>query len=77
VSNEAKIFKELICFGFSRCFLVKIEQSSKISQKMPLLGRFFEVYSIMTEKQQLKPKNSSSSIFLLQLTPCLTPGARQ
>jgi len=23
---------------------------------MPLLGRFFEVYSIMTEKQRLKPK---------------------
>ena len=30
---------------------------------MPLLGWFFEVYSIMTEKQRLKPKNSSSLKF--------------
>ena len=33
---------------------------------MPLLGRFFEVYSIMTEKQRLKPKNSSSLSFDLE-----------
>ena len=49
LSDEAKIFKELFFFSFSHCFSVRIEQSSKTSkicQKMQLLGRFFKVYSI-------------------------------
>ena len=37
---------------------------------MPFLGRFFKVYSIMTEKQRLKPKKLSSlSIFASFDTP--------
>ena len=40
---------------------------------MPLLGRFFEVYSIMTEKQRLKPKNSSSLKFFASFDTLLDP----
>ena len=40
---------------------------------MPLLGRFFEVYSIMTEKQRLKPKNSSSLKYFASFDTLLDP----
>ena len=40
---------------------------------MPLLGCFFEVYSIMTEKQRLKPKNASSLQFFASFDTLLDP----
>ena len=63
VSKEAKNFKEFKFLGLSRCFSVRIEESSKTSKIQPKtggFGRFFEVYSILAEKQRPKPKNSSS-----------------
>ena len=40
---------------------------------MPLLGWFFEVYSNMTEKQRLKPKNSSSLQLFASFDTLLDP----
>ena len=63
VSKEAETFKELEFLGLGRCFSVRIEESSKTSKiqpKTPVFGRFFEVCSILAEKQRPKPKNSSS-----------------
>ena len=40
---------------------------------MPLLGRLFEVYSIMTEKQQLKAKKSSFLKFFTLFDTLLDP----
>ena len=63
VSKEAKNFKELEFLGLGRCFSVRIEESSKTSKIQPktaILGWFFEVCSILAEKQRPKPKNSSS-----------------
>ena len=63
VSKEAKNFKEFEFLGLSRCFSVRIEESSKTSKIQPktaILGWFFEVCSILAEKQRPKPKNSSS-----------------
>ena len=62
VSKEAKNFKELEFLGLGRCFSVRIEESSKtskIQRKTAILGWFFEVCSILAEKQRPKPKNSS------------------
>ena len=66
VSKEAETFKELKFLGLGRCFSVRIEESSKMSKIQPktsVLGRFFEVCSILAEKQQSKPNNSSSLKF--------------
>ena len=63
VSKEAKNFKEFKFLGLSRCFSVRIEESSKTSKIQPktaILGRFFEVWSIWAEKQPPKTKNSIS-----------------
>ena len=63
VSKEAKNFKEFEFLGLSRCFSVRIEESSKTSKIQPktaILGWFFQVCSILAEKQRPKPKNSSS-----------------
>ena len=40
---------------------------------MPLLGRYFKVFSIMTEKERLKPKNSSSLKFYASFDTLLDP----
>ena len=58
-SKEAKFFKELIFLGFMHYFLAKIEQSSKLSKtelKNAHLEWFFEVYSILAEKQRMKQR---------------------
>ena len=63
VSKEVETFKELEFLGLGRCFSVRIEESSKTSKIQPkttVFGRFFEVCSILAEKQRPKPKNSSS-----------------
>ena len=63
VSKESKNFKEFEFLGLSRCFSVTIEESSKTSNIQPktaIFGWFFEVCSILAEKEQPKPKNSSS-----------------
>ena len=62
-SKEVKFIKELDFLGFSRCFLARIEKSSKTSKIQPncvILRCFFEVCSILTEKQRLKPRKSNS-----------------
>ena len=61
VSKEAKFIKEFDFLGFSRCFSARIEKSSKTSKIQPncvILWWFFEVCSILTEKQRLKPRKS-------------------
>ena len=63
VSKEAKNFKELEFLGLGRCFSVRIEESSKttkIQPKTAVLGWFFEVCSILAEKQRPKPRNLDS-----------------
>ena len=59
VLKEAKNFKELKFLGFS----VRIDESSKTSKIQPkttIFRWFFEVCSILAEKQRPKPKNLSS-----------------
>ena len=61
-SKERKFIKEFDFLGFSRCFSVRIEKSSKTSKIQPncvILRWFFEVCSILTEKQRLKPRKSN------------------
>ena len=82
-SKEEKFFKEFDFLGFSRCFSAIIEKTLKMSKIEPncvILGWFFEVYSILSEKQRLKPRKSKSLInfasFDAQLDPpsCETSG---
>ena len=59
VSKEANFIKEFNFLGFSCCFSARIEKSSKTSKIQPncvILRCFFEVCSILAEKQRLKPK---------------------
>ena len=63
VSEEAEDFKELEFFGLVRCFSVKIEETSKLAkivEKTAIFQQFFEVYSILTEKQRTKLKKLTS-----------------
>ena len=63
MSKEAEIFKELEFLGLRRYFSAKIEQTSKHHPKMAVFGWILDVFedsSILTEKQQPKPKNLSS-----------------
>ena len=58
VSNEAKFFQEVKFLGFMRCFSVKIEKSSKMSKIQPKMHKkryIFKYFSILTEKQRMKP----------------------
>ena len=76
VSKEAKFIKEFDFLGFSRCFSARIEKSSKMSKIEPncvILGWFFEVYSILTEKQRLKPRKSNSLMNFASLDTQLDP----
>ena len=76
VSKEAKFIKEFNFLGFSRCFSARIEQSSKTSKIQPncvILGWFFEVCSILTEKQRLKPRKLNSLINFASLDTQLDP----
>ncbi len=76
VSKEAIYFKELEFLGLSCCFSVRIEESSKTSKIQPktaIFGWFFEVCSILAEKQRPKPKNSSSLKFFASFDTLLDP----
>ena len=76
VSKEAENFKELEYLGFSVCFSVRIEKSPKLikkNKKNTISGRLFKVYSVLTVKQQLKPKNSRSLKFSASFDTHLDP----
>ena len=74
MSKDAEIFKELEFLGLGCCFSAKIEQTSKNRPKMVvfcwILG-VFENSAILTEKQQPKPKNSSSLKFFVSFDTLL------
>ena len=75
-SKEAKFIKEFNFLGFSRCFSARIEQSSKTSKIQPncvILGWFFEVYSISTEKRRLKLRKLNSLMNFASLDTQLDP----
>ena len=62
-SKEVKFFKELTFLGFACYFSAKIEKSSKTSKIQPncvIFGWFFEVCSMLSEKQRLKPRKLNS-----------------
>ena len=76
VSKEEKFIKEFDFLGISRCFSARIEKSSKMSKIEPncvILWWFFEVYSILTEKQLLKPRKSNSLMNFASLDTQLDP----
>ena len=63
VSNEAKTYKELSLFDFSCCFPVIIERTLKNRPRNGIFWHIldvFEDYSILAEKQRLKPKKLCS-----------------
>ena len=63
VSKEAKNFKELESIGLMRCFSARIEKTSKnhkTHEKTLIFWHFFNVSSILGEKQCTKRKNSTS-----------------
>ena len=75
-SKEAKFLKEFDFLGFSHCFSAIIEKTSEMSKIEPncvILGWFFEVYSILTEKQQLKPRKSNPLMNFASLDALLDP----
>ena len=75
-SKEAKFIKEFNFLGFSRCFSARIEQSSKTSKIQPnciILGCFFEVCLILSEKQRPKPRRLKSLMNLASLDTQLDP----
>ena len=77
VSKEAKNFKKLEFLGLGCCFSVRTEESlktSKIQPKTTVLWRFFKICSILAEKQQPKPKNSSSLKVSASFDSLLDPG---
>ena len=65
--------------GFGCCFqseLNNLQKRSKLIEKHKkntVSGRFFEVYSILAEKQRLKPKNSNSLKFSASFDTHLDP----
>ena len=76
VSEKAKFIKEFVFLGFSHCFSARIEKSSKtfkILLNCVILKWFFEVFSILTEKQQLKPRKSNSLMNFASLDTQLDP----
>ena len=76
VSKGAKFVKKFDFLGFSHCFSARIEKSSKTSKIQPncvILRWFFEVCSILTEKQRLKPRKSKSLINFASLDTQLDP----
>ena len=75
-SKEAKFIKEFDFLGFSRCFSARIEKSSKTSKIQPncvILRWFFEVCSILTEKQRMKSRKSNSLMNFASLDTQLDP----
>ena len=75
-AKEGKFIKEFNFLGFSHYFSARIEQSSKTSKIQPnciILGFFFEVCSILTERQWLKPRKLNSLINFASLDTQLDP----
>ena len=78
MSKEAKNFNKVEFFGLVRCFSPKIEETSKKCQKMSVFSWvlwFFEVFSILAEKQRTKPIDSSSLKFFASFDTYDTPGS--
>ena len=76
MSKEAKFIKKFDILGFSRCFSVRIEQTSKNHPKITQFGRIlhvFEDYSILAEKQPLKSRKSNSLMNFTTLDCQLDP----
>ena len=76
VSKEAKNLNKVELFGLVHCFSPKIEETSKKCQKMTVFSWvlwFFEVFSILAEKQHTKPIDSSSLMFFASFDTCDTP----
>ena len=76
MSREANFVTEFDFLGFSRCFLVRIEQTSKNHPKMAQFGSIldvFEDYSSLAEKQQLKPRKLHSLINFASLDAQFDP----
>ena len=76
MSKEAKFIKKFDSLGFSRCFSVRIEQTSKINPKMTQFGCIKDVFedcSILAEKQQLKPRKTNSLMNFASLDAQLDP----
>ena len=80
VSKEAKFFTKFNFLGFVCYFSAKIEQNtktSKIKLKSTCFGWFFEVYSILAEKQRTKLRRLNSLKNLAYSDKYLDPqGAR-
>ena len=83
MSKEAKFIKDFDFLGFSRCFSLKIERTSKNHPKMTQFSWILDVFedcSILAEKQRLKPRKSNSLMnfasFDAQLDPQVTSGVK-
>ena len=80
VSKEAKFIKKFDFLGFSRCFSVRIEKTSKNYPKMTKFGSIldiFEDFSILTKKQRLKPRKLNSLMNFASLDTQLDPPTRK
>ena len=76
VSKEAEFIKKFNFLGFSCCFSARIKQTSKNLPKMSLFSSIliiFEDYSILAEKQRLKPRKSNSLINFASLDTQFDP----
>ena len=76
VSKEAKFIKKFDFLRFSRCFSVRIEQTSKNHLKMTQNSQIFDLFedcSILAEKQRLKPRKSNFLINFASLDTKLDP----
>ena len=76
MSKEAKFIKDFDFLGFSRCFSLSIEQTSKNHPKMTQFGWILDVFedcSILAEKQRLKPRKLNSLMNFASLDTQLDP----
>ena len=76
VSKETKNFKELESIGLVRCFSARIEKTSKnhkTHEKTVIFWHFFDVSSILGEKQRTKPKNLTLLMFFASFDTHHTP----
>ena len=76
VSIEAKFIKNFHFLGFRLCLSLRIEQTSKNHPKMTQFGWIldvFEDFSILAEKQRLKPRKSNSLMNFASLDAQLDP----
>ena len=76
MSKEAKFIKDFDFLGFSRCFSLSIEQTSKNQPKMTQFGWIldvFEDFPLLAEKQPLKPRKLNSLMNFASLDAQLDP----